>query len=61
MLEEFAAERYNQEAATALEALKGVECLIFDMDGVLVDVSQSYRTVNPEPPSHTDQCSCQMG
>jgi beta-phosphoglucomutase-like phosphatase (HAD superfamily) len=22
----------------------GVQCLIFDMDGVLVDVSQSYRT-----------------
>jgi hypothetical protein len=31
---------YNAEAAAALEKLKDVECLVFDMDGVLVDVSQ---------------------
>jgi phosphoglycolate phosphatase-like HAD superfamily hydrolase len=31
---------YNAEAAAALEKLKDVDCLVFDMDGVLVDVSQ---------------------
>ena len=52
MLEEFEAERFNEEAFKALEGLKDVDCLIFDMDGVLVDVSQSYRTAILETAGH---------
>ena len=36
--------RYSSSAAAALGAHKGVDCLLWDMDGVLLDVSQSYRT-----------------
>jgi hypothetical protein len=42
-LEDFEAENYNAKAAEELAKLKDIECVIFDMDGVLVDVSQSYR------------------
>lgn len=43
-LQKYEATRYNAAAAKALGAHKGVECLLWDMDGVLLDVSQSYRT-----------------
>lgn len=51
-LDAFLAESYNPAAVTALAQMKDVECLIFDMDGVLVDVSQSYRTAIVETAKH---------
>mmetsp|Transcript_14102 Transcript_14102/g.34479 ORF Transcript_14102/g.34479 Transcript_14102/m.34479 type:complete len:639 (-) Transcript_14102:74-1990(-) len=51
-LEAFEKERYNVKAAEELEKLKDVECLVFDMDGVLVDVSQSYRTAIVQTCAH---------
>jgi hypothetical protein len=43
-LRKYESTRYSSSAATALGAHKGVDCLLWDMDGVLLDVSQSYRT-----------------
>ena len=42
-LKKYEATRYNADAAAALATHRGVECLLWDMDGVLLDVSQSYR------------------
>jgi hypothetical protein len=38
----YEATRYNSAAVTALRQLKAVECLLWDMDGVLLDVSQVF-------------------
>ncbi|KAJ1487307.1 pyridoxal phosphate-dependent transferase [Baffinella frigidus] len=51
-LEAFAAERFNPAAAATLGELKGVDCLLFDMDGVLLDVSQSYRQAILDTAAH---------
>jgi len=52
-LEAYEKERWDEEAAKKLQEIAGdVECLIFDMDGVLVDVSQSYRTAILETAAH---------
>eukprot|EP00283_Hemiselmis_rufescens_P020966 CAMPEP_0173440546 /NCGR_PEP_ID=MMETSP1357-20121228/23109_1 /TAXON_ID=77926 /ORGANISM="Hemiselmis rufescens, Strain PCC563" /LENGTH=613 /DNA_ID=CAMNT_0014406043 /DNA_START=77 /DNA_END=1915 /DNA_ORIENTATION=- len=51
-LDEYEKLRYDEEAAATLKGLGDVEALIFDMDGVLVDVSQSYRTAILDTAAH---------
>jgi HAD superfamily hydrolase (TIGR01548 family) len=43
-LQKYETERYQPSAVRALKQHSAVDCLLWDMDGVLLDVSQSYRT-----------------
>lgn len=42
-LKKYEATRYQPDAVAALAQHSAVDCLLWDMDGVLLDVSQSYR------------------
>jgi len=52
VLNKYEAERFNVEAAATLATHKGIDCLLWDMDGVLLDVSQSYRTAILDTAKH---------